>query len=93
MIKKPPAMDAFQRIAYTFKKDCEHKLQTLEMVQSIVASSNTIAEALHTIFFKQTEIYPGDYEQIRTMSFEINRLRNCIDHTEVLLLLLSEKKK
>ncbi len=79
-------MDAFQRIAYAFRKDCENKLKTLETVNSIIASSDTVADALHLIFSQETEIYPGDYEQIRTISLEMDRLRNCIDATEVMMI-------
>ena len=75
-------MDAFQRIAHSFKKDCQKKLETLEMASTIMDSSATVAEALRLIFV-HSEIYPGDYEQMSSMAHEIDRLRNCIESTDV----------
>ncbi len=75
-------MDAFQRIAHSFKEDCQKKLETLEMASTIMDSSATVAEALRLIFV-HSEIYPGDYEQMSSMAHEIDRLRNCIEYTDV----------
>ena len=76
-------MDTFQRIAHTFRQDCEEKLHLLEMVSAVIEGSDTIGNALQILFLK-SGVYPNDPQQIKTLPDEINRLRVCIESTEVL---------
>jgi hypothetical protein len=77
-------MDAFQRIAFIFKEDCECKLHLLEMVSSVIEDSDTVGNALRKLFF-QSGVCPGDYDQISSLPLEMDRLRNCIVSMEVMM--------
>jgi hypothetical protein len=69
-------------IAEAFKKDCMRRLRTLEEVDFILESSDTIGSALGMIFM-HCSLYPDNIEQIRAIKAEIIQLQNCIDATEV----------
>ena len=81
-------MDAFRRIANVFKEDCEMRLKALESASLILETSDSVATALRLMFVTST-IYPGDYEQILSIPSDMERLRNCIDSTEVKTFFLS----
>ena len=75
-------MDSFDHIALIFKKDCVIRLKALENAQMIMEFSDSVATALRLIFI-QSEIYADDYEQLKAILPEIERLRNCLDTQEV----------
>lgn len=74
--------DGFQRIAHVFRMDCEKRLRVLQKMELILASSETIADAMR-IFFSTSSYFPEDDEQITSIPRETMRLRNCIEATEV----------
>jgi hypothetical protein len=78
-------MDAFEQIAMVFEKDCLHRLAVLENAAAILEHSESTAIALRLLFV-QSEIYADDYEHLKTIPTEIDRLRNCIAATEVIVL-------
>ena len=80
-------MDAFQRIAFDFEEDCLSRLAVLENAAAIVEHSESIGVALRLIFV-QSQIYADDYENLKMIPTEIERLRNCIAATEVIVLSL-----
>ena len=77
-------MDAFQQIAYVFEEDCLSRLAVLENAAAIVDHSESIGVALRLIFV-QSQIYADDYENLKLIPTEIERLRNCIATTEVIV--------
>jgi hypothetical protein len=77
-------MDAFEQIASVFEEDCLNRLAVLENATAIVEHSESIGVALRLIFV-QSQIYADDYENLKMIPTEIERLRNCIATTEVIV--------
>jgi hypothetical protein len=68
-------VDAFERIATVFKKDCVHRLCELRKALSIIDFSENMAMASRLIFV-QSSIYIDDLGAIQP---EIERMESCIE--------------
>jgi hypothetical protein len=75
-------MDPFNGIAEVFKADCIKRLKLLEEVQYIFENSETTNLALR-LLFKHSNFYTEDIAEINSIPVNIERLKNCIDGTEV----------
>ena len=69
-------------IADVFKKYCMKRLKLLEEVNFIFNSSETINQALDSIFM-HSSLYPDSNDQIIAIQVEIHQLESCINATEV----------
>lgn len=79
-------MDAIQHIATVFEKDCVRRLKCLERAQTIIDYSENSQIAWRLIFI-QAEIYAHDIKDLDAVLPEIDRLKNCIQSTGVMMTL------